>query len=394
VFRRTGPRLWLPALALATVSSLAVSGVLPGRADTTVRVPTSARPADRVDTAATAAEHRAARKRACRPAFATGVDDEPWRGAARQRSERVFQARIAREHPAYVSGKGGWKFFTDRHDDNFSQALGRVTLSAKQRQAWARWLRASRRTVERAGGRYFVVVAPANWDIYARKLPRWAGRLRGTTSLQTMMREHPGLPWIDTRGALREAAKQHATYEPLNSHWTYYGGYVAWQAITRCVRATAADGRFEAVRVPEITGVGVTAGGNEFGADGVPDGPPRNTYPVYAEEHPPTTVTHLPDGAPIPNRPDHATDTLATPLRTETPAAQAPDLTLLTLRDSMGGALSPLWSTSFGTTVQYAHGINQMGFAPPDLASLVATHRPDLVLFVVTERWLSRRPPR
>jgi hypothetical protein len=35
-----------------------------------------------------------------------------------------------------------------------------------------------------------------------------------------------------------------------------------------------------------------------------------------------------------------------------------------------------------------------MGFAPPDLASLVATHRPDLVLFVVTERWLSRRPPR
>jgi hypothetical protein len=302
---------------------------------------------------------------------------------------------MKREHPAYVSGRDGWKFFADHHDDNFSQALGRVTLTVKQRQAWARWIRTSRRTVEKAGGRYFVVVAPANWDIYSHKLPRWAQRLRGTTSLQTMIGEYPDLPWIDTRAALREAAEERHTYEPLNSHWTYYGGYVAWRAITRCLRAAAPPGedRFDAVRAPAITGVGVMAGGNEFAADGVPDGRPRNTYPIYAEAHPDTTVTHLPDGALIPNRPDHATDTLMTPLRTRTPNAQASELTLLTLRDSMGGALSPLWSTSFGTTVQYAHGINQMGFSPPDLSALVATFRPDLVLFVVTERWLSRRPP-
>ena len=98
---------------------------------------------------------------ACTPAFDTGIDDEPWKGARRQRSERTFRARMKREHPYYVSGKDGWKFFTDVHDENFSQAVGRVTLSARQRAAWARWIRASRRTVEAQGGHYFVVVAPA-----------------------------------------------------------------------------------------------------------------------------------------------------------------------------------------------------------------------------------------
>ena len=42
---------------------------------------------------------------------------------------------------------------------------------------------------------------------------------------------------------------------------------------------------------------------------------------------------------------------------------------LLTLRDSTGDALSPLWSWSFGTTVQYGHEIgmnNEPTAAGPD----------------------------
>ena len=42
---------------------------------------------------------------------------------------------------------------------------------------------------------------------------------------------------------------------------------------------------------------------------------------------------------------------------------------MLTLRDSTGNALSPLYSGSFGTTVQYGHGIGQAGLKPPDLAA-------------------------
>lgn len=328
---------------------------------------------------------------ACTPGFDAGVTEEPWRGVRRQQSERTFQARMEKEHPGYVRGRGPWMFLGDRYHDNFSQALGRKSLSAKQRQAWASWLSGIQRVVEQAGGHYFVVVAPAKWDVYSHQLPRWARRLRGTTSLQALMSEHPELPWIDTRAALRRAARRHDTYEPRNSHWTPYGGYVAWRAIARCLRVTAPE--FGAVDVPPITGVGVGAGSNEFGVYGVPDGPPRCTSPVYAQPHPDTTMTHLPDGTPMASPPDHVTDVLWTPLRTETPEAQAPDLTLLTLRDSMGSALSPLWSTSFGTTFQHAHGINQMGFSPPDVPALVSSYQPDLVLLVLTERWLRGRPP-
>ncbi len=387
------PRVVLLGVLSSVVTGLAVVGVIRGGAVATDTPATAARPA--VGEQPAAAESVARFEAACTPGFDPGIDDEPWRGARRQKSERVFKERMKKEHPAYVSGRDGWKFFSDIQHDNFSQALGRITLSTKQRKAWADWITASRRTVEKAGGRYFVVVAPSNWDIYPHKLPRWAQRLRGTTSLQSLMNERPDLPWIDTRAALRKAADKHHTYEPLNSHWTPYGGYVAWKAISRCLRATARpeDRTFDAVGVPAITGVGVQAGGNEFAVNGVPDGKPRSTYPIYAAGHPTTTMTHLPDGAPIANRPDYITDTQWTPLRTQTPDAQAPGLTLLTLHDSMGSALSPLWSTSFGTTVQNAHGINQMGFSPPDLAGLVATYRPDLVLFVITERWVSSRPP-
>jgi hypothetical protein len=327
----------------------------------------------------------------CTPRFDSGVDDEPWRGKRRASSERLYTARMKQEHPAYVRGRNGWQFLGDRFHENFSQAVGRTTLSGTQRRAWARWFRHSQRVVERAGGRYFVVVAPAKWDVYSHKLPRWAQRLRGTTSLDAMLAEHPDLPWIDTRAALRREARRHDTYEPLNSHWTPYGGYVAWKAVARCLRASGAE--LAAVDVPPITGVGAGPSPNEFGPFGVPDGPPRSTYPVYAAPHPETTMTHLPDGAPMENAPDHVTDVLWSPLRTDTPQAQAPGVSMLTLRDSMGSALSPLWSTSFGTTFQYAHGINQMGFSPPDLAALVAAYQPRLVLFVITERWLHGRPP-
>lgn len=389
-------RLLPLGLLVLTVLSLGVAGAIHG-GPVTAGPPASALPQDPAERAAEKAAAREAKRaekarKVCRPAFSTGVTSEPWVGARRKQSEMVFTARMKLEKPGYVNGRDGWKFFTDYQSENFSQAIGRVTQTAKQRKAWGSWLAKSQRIVEQAGGRYHVVVAPANWDVYPQKLPVWAQKLRGTTSLTKLMAAYPKLPWIDPRAALRKAAKRNATYEPLDSHWTPYGGYVAWQAISKCLRAT--DEALKPVTAPALTGVGIMASSNEFAADGVKPGKPRRTYPIYAAPHPETTITHLPDGAPIANNPDHVTDTVQAPLKTSTPAAQVPGAGLLTLRDSTGNALSPLWSTSFGTTYQYGHGINQQGLVPPDLAELMVTHQPDVVLFVITERFLAQRAPR
>jgi hypothetical protein len=96
----------------------------------------------------------------------------------------------------------------------------------------------------------------------------------------------------------------------------------------------------------------------------------------------------------IPTSGDFVTDTVQAPLTTSTPGGQAPGLTMLTLRDSTGNALSPLYSWSFGTTVQYGHGIGQSGLEPPNLAELMSTYHPQLVLFVVTERFLAQKAPK
>jgi hypothetical protein len=355
----------------------------------TIGLPASALPKD---PAVKAAERALKAKSKCMPAFNTGVKREPWVGAARARSEKTFKRLIKKENRYYVRGKDGWKFFTDVQSVNFSQAIGRVTQTTRQREAWAKWIAKQEKIVKQAGGEYHVVVAPANWDIYPQKLPTWAQKLRGTTSLRKLMKAHPELPWIDPSSALRKAAVNDDTYEPLDSHWTPYGGYVAWQAITKCLRA--GNPALKPLAAPAITGVGVTDNSNEFSAYGVPSGKPRRTYPVYAQPHPATTMTHEPDGAPIASSPDFGTDTLQTPLKTSTSDAQAPGVTMLTLRDSTGNALSPLYSWSFGTSVQYAHGIGQVGYRPPNLAQLMATYHPQVVLFVITERFLVEKAPK
>jgi hypothetical protein len=390
-------RLLPLGVLVALVAAAAVVGVL---RDTPVTsgAPAAAQPGeqapkDRTDKLAARAERAAERARkACRPTYATGVKREPWQGGARAGSERAYRAAIKKENAAYVKGRNGWLFFSDLYNQNFSQALGRVTQTAKQEKAWVSFIKKSAATVKKTGGDYRVVVMPANWDIHPEKLPAWAQKLRGTTSLQNLMKDHPELPWIDTRAALKKAARKHDTYEPLNSHWTPYGGYVAWQAITTCLTAT--DTALAGISAPPITGVATEANANEFAPNGVPNGRPARTYPVYAQAHPGVTMTHLPDGAPLQNAPDFVTDTLQTPLKTVTSGAQAPGVTMLTLRDSTGNALSPLYSWSFGTTIQYAHGIAQQGFSPPNLGQLMSTYHPQLVLFVVTERFLSEKPPK
>jgi SGNH hydrolase-like domain, acetyltransferase AlgX len=387
-------RLRLVPLAVLClmVATAAVVGVTRGT-PVTIGIPASALPKDPAVRAAEKAAERAVKaKSKCVPAFSTGISTEPWAGAAKAKSEKAFSKHIKKENPAYVNGRDGWKFFTDYQSENFSQAIGRVTQSARQREAWAKWIAKQEKIVKQAGGDYHVIVAPANWDIYPQKLPTWAQQLRGTTSLRKLMKAHPELPWIDPSAALRQAARKHNTYEPLDSHWTPYGGYVAWQAITKCLRAT--NPAFKPLGSPAISGVGIMANSNEFAANGVPSGKPRRTYPIYAQPHPTTTTTHEPDGAGIATSPDFVTDTVQAPLKTSTPGAQAPGLTVLTLRDSTGNALSPLYSSSFGTTIQYGHGIGQVGLTPPNLAQLMATYHPQVVLFVITERFLSEKAPR
>lgn len=333
----------------------------------------------------------------CTPAPERRPERQPWRGPARAKSERVFQANMLGEQPSYVRGEKGWLFFNDWQINDFSQALGRIRLTHSQVNAWAAYLRRLGEAASAHGSRFYVVVAPAKWDVYPQYLPRWARKLRGTDSLDLLMKAHPELPFIDTRAALQQASVQHDTYEPLNSHWTPYGGYVAWKAITACLRRSA-PGLFARAGVPDLLGVGKVPSSNEFDRVGiVAPSEPVSTVPEYAAPHIATTARSLASGQRLSLGPDDGVDTTWLPVQTRSTGAQTP-LHLLALRDSTGNALSPLWSQTFATTTQYTHPV---GCTPDTCATMPSYHvdallartRPDVTLLVMTERYLGYGPP-
>lgn len=347
--------------------------------------------ADRAAAAARAAEGKPSLPAVCAPPVDQGIDVEHWRDDEREpASEAAFMQRMAGEKPGYVTGRKGWLFFNDIQAKDFSQAVGRERQGRKQVAKWDAYLRGMKRDAEAKGGRFFVMIAPAKWDVYPDRLPGWAQDLRGTNSLDHLMAEHPDLPFIDVRAPLRAAAAEHPTYAPLNSHWTDYGGYVAWKAATACLRA--ADVGDRSLDVPAISGVERVDDLNEFAADGVElPAQPQWTKPVYRSPHPATTVTDVRTGAPVQPLAGDMIDTTQLPVETRTADAQS-SKTLLAFRDSTGSALSPLWSTSFARTVQYQHAVGAMG-KPVDLPALIDTVRPDVTIFMMTERYLSFDPP-
>ncbi len=315
---------------------------------------------------------------------------EPWLDPKlRPQSEKKFTRRLAKEEPAYVRGEDGWLFWNDWQINDMSQSVGRVAFDEATVERWARYISRMKRQAEASGGKFYVMVAPAKWDVYPHLLPRWARDLRGSVSLDLLMRAQPRLPFIDVRSALRTASRKNHTYEPLDSHWTPYGGYVAWKAATRCLRAVPQGDK--ALGVPRITGIEKVAANNEFAAQGVvPPAQPVRTVPVYKDPLPTVKARSLTTGAPLALSAENVLDATLMPAATRTRGAQTGDR-LLVLRDSTGGALSPLWEASFRSTIQVSHGLGGTGDVPK-VKKLVKKYRPDITMLVLTERYFGYDP--
>jgi hypothetical protein len=316
---------------------------------------------------------------------------EPWLDPnLRAKAEGKFNRHIVREEPAFVEGEDGWLFWNDWQVNDASQSVGRLTLDKTGIKNWSRYLKSMQQAAEKKGSQFYVMVAPAKWDVYPRLLPAWAQELRGTVSLDLLMKAHPEIPFVDVRSPLRTAARKHDTYEALDSHWTPYGGYVAWKAATRCLRAVTPNNK--PLGVPELAGVGTVPPSNEFSPQGIVPAPDDlRTVPEYASPLPDVTVTGLGTGAPMEPAEGNVVDASVLPVETQTLESQTDD-TLLVLRDSTGGAISPLWEASFARTIQISHGLGTTG-PFPNVGQLVRRYHPDITMLVLTERYLGYEPP-
>jgi len=311
----------------------------------------------------------------------------PWSNDARPSSEQAFQLGLSTGDQTVVEGKDGWVFWGDVQANNLSQSVGRRVLSQQEMTQWASHYAALAERLRAQGVDFVIQVVPAKWDVYPEQLPDWAQELRGPTTLDYLRYSHPELPVMDMRDALVAAKATAPVYQPLNSHWTPYGGTVGWTAFAACVGAM--NPKYAVLRPLDVIGTTLDQGNNEFASFGrLPDGD-RSASPVWGTPPGPMTITDK-TGKARQVTTDYGTDVLELPAVTRNESAQS-DLSALILRDSQGNALAPGWQQGFATTIQVAGALDHPE-TPVDVQSYVDEHHPDIVVLEVTERFLNFVP--
>lgn len=379
--RRAWERMRLVPLLLlvaCVIAAAIVGGMTQAEADRRAALP----PATAGATAPAAADGAE-----CAPAQPPLPAEQPWQGEAREASDAVYQEATAGLQQPVIEGRDGWLFWSDYQWQNFSQGLGRRVQTTEEMDAWSSHYQGVADALEAEGIRFHILIAPAKWDAYRDQLPEWADGIQGSTTYDYLRVAHPELPLIDVREAVRHGAAEADTYERENSHWTAYGGHVAWAQAARCL--ASAGGPLAGIRAPELAGVETVQGINEFAPYGYVDGiPAGHTRPVYAEAPSPMTLANK-DGEVLHVDTAHPTDMLEMPARTVTERPQS-EATALVFRDSFGGGIAPGLQAAFAETTQISHGIGTGEAA--DIQGIALEQRPDVVILEMTERYFYFAP--
>ena len=139
-----------------------------------------------------------------------------------------------RSNGSALAGKDGWLFTTDSQMiDHYS---GRLQFTPEQLHDWQRLLEKRRDWLARRGIAYVFVVAPDKQTIYPEELPDWVTKIRPQTKLDQFyayMRAHSTVPVLDLREVIRNGKKTCPTYFQTDTHWNFFGGFLAYQELMR-----------------------------------------------------------------------------------------------------------------------------------------------------------------
>lgn len=324
---------------------------------------------------------------ACTPDFAEPAAD-PWGPESAAESEAVWQSHAEEIGGYWFEGDDGQVLLGEANWSNLSQAVGRTRLSPEHVEAWDGYLSNMRADLAERGLDLYVVVAPAKWQIVPEALPDWMEQLRGPGHFAQLQEELPGLPWVDVRPAMAEAAETTPVYAPLNSHWTDYGAAVAFGQVAACMRAS--DPALASMPDLPVDGAEFVADRNEFAGVGLPREPGLDwTVPVWSQEPPAMTIVG-PDGV---EQEADATASLLMgqlPATTRTPSAPV-DQHVLLVRDSTGDQLAPMFQTMFRQTTQIRSSLETPS-GMPDVAAEADAVGADAVVLVMTQRYLEIVP--
>ncbi len=314
---------------------------------------------------------------------------EPWLGLEAAASEATWASHADEMTNAYVLGEDGFVFWGDIQANNFSQSVGRRYLTEDELNRWVTWFADLDTSLAAQGIPLFIVISPAKWAVYPEELPEWAQELRGSGPLDQLMAAGDALPLVDLRQPLRDEAENTPVYSRVNSHWSDYGAYVGWNAVTECI--SAALPQFSALEPLALEGVETTDQNNEFAPYNLTSPVPDWTTAVFAEPLSDVELRAV-DAAAVVVDGTARTDLRQLPATTLTESAQS-DGRLLLVRDSFGTSMSPFTQQSFAETMQVRHNIDAGPGAQPDILALATSYQPDIVVLQIAQRHLNFPPP-
>lgn len=130
-------------------------------------------------------------------------------------------------------GRNGRLFIHKDSNGLLDQHLGRRLLSEADLKLWQDILDRRQVAAQAIGAQYHLLVAPDTAAIYPEDHPDLDGYdgLRPTLQLQQHLR--PDTPWTYPIKDLREARLRREVCHPSDSHWTGFGAYIGYRALTR-----------------------------------------------------------------------------------------------------------------------------------------------------------------
>lgn len=311
-----------------------------------------------------------------------------WTGEQTEVSEATFAAN-PEALGMRVEGRDGFDFWGDGQSHNFSQALGRAPWTDAQLGQWLTYFSELDDKLAQDGRELVIVVAPAKWELYRENLPDWAEGLQGTTHLEQFLERSGDIPVVDVREGMLRAKSEAPVYSAVNTHWTSFGAYAAWQQTAACAAALYPDSVWSQIQVPDVLGIEVDPAPNEFTPYGNTTTVEDWTTPVLPAGEPVKSVITDPDGAEQAGPDDGSVGLLDMPARTESASGAG---RALIMRDSTGEALAPVWARAFEQTCQIRHNLDYPE-QRPDVVAEAAKCDVDTVLYVFTERYFSQVPP-
>lgn len=309
-----------------------------------------------------------------------------WNSAVGTYSKLFYKLNMSSNEKVGVVGRDGFIFLGDMHNDSFSQGISRRQLTEKEIEQWIYSIKEMEKYCKDRNIPFYFIVAPAKWSIYPDKLPSWSDHLVSDRPLDQILAKDSGLPIIDLRGELKEARKIADTYSKLNTHWTDYGSYIAWQSISEKFSINYPS--FKAFGVGNLKSIEQVQGYNEY--QGMMGLKAKNywTKAVLNEPFPLDSLESENKDMSLKGQ-NTKIGVLDLPVTINNKQATS-DKNILVFMDSQGTALSPYILSSFSKSYMLNnHAYLLANGKKFEFKKAVDEFSPDVIIFVMTERFFT-----